>query len=258
MTRQDCEGLDLQLTAYQDGELDQVAVAAIEEHLKSCPGCAARIERERRMKALLERHLTPITAPVGLRDRVQAAVRQREAAPARRPPIAWSWVAVAAALVLAVFGGREWGRSSAPAGAVSPAEQLVTAHIRSLQLDHLTDVPSSEHHTVRPWFDGKLDFAPPVPVLDSAGFALVGGRLDYLLDRPLAAIVYRRRQHLINLFLWPDSRPPTPAASESARGYNLVHGVAGAFSYWAVSDLNAAELADFAGRIRRELEGSAR
>jgi anti-sigma factor RsiW len=125
------------------------------------------------------------------------------------------------------------------------AEQLVTAHVRSLQLAHLTDVAASDHHTVKPWFAGKLDYSPPVPDLDSLGFRLIGGRLDYVLNRPTAVVVYGRRQHIINLFLWPSGDSTAATRADADRGYQSVHGAAGGVAYWAISDLNADELRDF-------------
>lgn len=252
MSGPSCADRAPELTAYLDGELDPQSRAALEAHLATCPDCAARLDRERRLQALLRQHLTPVTAPLDVRHRVTTSIRK--AAGARRAA-RWRtvrWVALAAVLVLAVFGGREWGRASM-AGLAGPRDLLVAAHVRSLQLDHLTDVPSSEHHTVKPWFAGKLDFSPPVPDLDSAGFSLVGGRLDYLIDHPVATLVYRRRQHVINLFFWPEAGGTRSPAALVDRGFNLVHGRAGGFAYWAVSDLNAAELGQFADRVREVL-----
>jgi anti-sigma factor RsiW len=116
---------------------------------------------------------------------------------------------------------------------------------------HLTDVGSSDQHTVKPWFDGKLDFAPPLEDLADAGFPLLGGRLDYIGGRPVAALVYGRRRHTINLFLWPreGTRAPQPLTRQ---GYHALHGVAGGVEYWAVSDASAADLATFVRALRFE------
>jgi anti-sigma factor RsiW len=125
------------------------------------------------------------------------------------------------------------------------AQQVVSSHIRSLLANHLSDVVSTDQHTVKPWFTGKLDFAPVVKDLSSKGFPLVGGRLDYLDDRAVAALVYKRRQHTINLFLWPSQASDSDPHSLTIRGYNLVHWTHGHMIYWAISDVNAGDLGEF-------------
>jgi anti-sigma factor RsiW len=125
-------------------------------------------------------------------------------------------------------------------------EAVVSDHIRALQPGHLMDVVSTDQHTVKPWFDGRLDFAPPVKDFKAEGFPLAGGRLDYLAERPVAALIYQRRQHLIDLYVWPDDgRPGHGPESGSRSGYNFMHWSDGGMSFWAVSDLGAGELEDF-------------
>jgi len=239
-----CEGLDIQLSAYVDGELEGLAVAGVEAHLKECPRCAGRVERERRLQAALRTHLSPVKAPAGLRASVQEAIAGNGGRRVARPRLA-SWIGLAATVAVAVLAGREWAMWSVAHRQPALAEQLVTAHVRSLQLAHLTDVAASDHHTVKPWFAGKLDYSPPVPDLDSLGFRLIGGRLDYVMNRPTAVVVYGRRQHIINLFLWPSGDSTAATRADADRGYQFVHGAAGGVAYWAISDLNAGELRDF-------------
>lgn len=128
--------------------------------------------------------------------------------------------------------------------------EVASAHIRSLQAKHVVDVVSSDRHEVKPWFNGKLDFSPPTPDLENEGFPLVGGRLDYLDGRPVAALVYRRREHLINLFVWPDAGTESgDIRRETRQGYHLVHWSKAGMNHWLVSDLNPAELNELAQRL---------
>jgi anti-sigma factor RsiW len=246
-----CEGFDIQLSAYVDGELEELGVAGVEAHLKECPACAGRVEGERRLRAAFRTHLAPLRAPEHLRADVRDAIAGAggkpggSGKPGTRLFGAAQWLALAATIAVAVLGGREWALWSVSRQTAPLEAELVTAHVRSLQLSHLTDVPSSDHHTVKPWFAGKLDYSPPVPELDSLGFRLIGGRLDYVRDRPTAVLVYGRRQHIINLFLWPSGDSTAATKVETDRGYNSVHGAGGGIAYWAISDLDVAELRKF-------------
>ena len=131
------------------------------------------------------------------------------------------------------------------------ANAVLTGHIRSLQAEHLVDVPSSDRHTVKPWFQGKLDFSPPVADLSELGWTLVGGRLDYVDGRPVAVLVYQRRMHNINVFLWPNhGSPDDTIRQEDAQGYQILHWNGAETTYWVVSDLNKAELLELARALR--------
>jgi anti-sigma factor RsiW len=159
----------------------------------------------------------------------------------------WNWLALAAAIaVAAIVASSFLPRLTQPGADQFLATQLIASHIRSLMADHLTDVASSDQHTVKPWLDVKLDFAAPVVDLSGDGFPLIGGRLDYLDNHSAAALVYQRRKHFINLFIWPT----TPADSKEQKvvereGYHLVHWADGDFTYWAVSDVNIIDLETF-------------
>jgi len=239
-----------------DGELDLVRQMEIETHLKSCPACAAAYEEHRALQSALRGGSLRYRAPTQLEARVRAAVgAARTRTPGEMPRrVAWGsplrWLAAAAAIVLAVFLG--WKiLPSWRSGDEQLAREVVAGHVRSLLASHLLDVPSSDQHTVKPWFAGKLDFSPPVGDFKEQGFELIGGRLDYLDRRAVAALVYRRRQHTINLFVWPaPGGAETSEAALSQQGYNLIHWTLAGMDFWAVSDLNASELAQFAGLVR--------
>ncbi|HTK41889.1 MAG TPA: zf-HC2 domain-containing protein [Gemmatimonadales bacterium] len=256
-----CETLSDKLTGYLDGELDQRGVGEVETHLRQCVPCATRLERERRLRSAVQAQVKPLRAPDGLRARVRGALRAEVRAEVKERPrrSAWipAWAATAAALVLGLAGG--WQLTTWRVSRSEPdlATEIVASHVRSLQSDHLTDIGSSEHHTVKPWFAGKLDFSPPVPDFTIEGFPLIGGRLDYLGERQVAALVYGRRQHVINLFVWPSRDANALPAAASRRGYDVMHGAAGGMTYWAISDLNETELSQFAQLVAANLGAGA-
>jgi anti-sigma factor RsiW len=166
-------------------------------------------------------------------------------------PVWRGWAIAAVLASLLVFSAVLVQTTKRPTATALLAEQVVSDHIRSLMANHLTDVISSDQHTVKPWFSGKLDFAPTVKELSAKGFQLAGGRLDYLADRPVAALVYKRRQHTINLFLWPSSQADSNPHTVTIKGYNVVYWTQSHMAYWAVSDLNAGELNEFAHDMQK-------
>jgi len=219
------------------------------------------------LAGVIRRHATRYTAPPGLAARIGAALDDAARADVTRaeagtPPAArvvpfrstarWRPVALAASFVLAIVlsSGTTWYVTAAKQQD-QIAEEVVASHVRSMLADHLTDVASSDQHTVKPWFSGKLDLSPPVIDLASQGYPLVGGRLDYLNQRQVAALVYRHQQHIINVFVWTQTNTaPAPRPPAEIQGYNLRRWQEGDLTFWAISDLNPAELDEFVQSIK--------
>jgi anti-sigma factor RsiW len=199
---------------------------------------------------LIARDATYYRAPDALRTRIRAAVRAEARERAR--PMMWRWGGLAAAFATVAFVS--WNMAVLQVGG-SDEERLLgevaTAHVRSLMVEsHLNDVASTDQHTVKPWFEGKLDFAPAVTDLADAGYALMGGRLDYLDGRPVAALTYRHRLHVVNLFEWPAARGgDAPPGIFARNGYAIAHWRRAGLEYWAISDIAAADLLEFAKRL---------
>jgi anti-sigma factor RsiW len=229
------------IEAYFDEELDASQRAAVEQHLATCQECSALHQRLTGQRQAIRAAASYYHAPAELRQSIRPAIRPPQGE-AREMP--WRWLAVAASLLL--VASLSWNllqlRRRAPESDL--ADAAVADHVRSLLNDHLTDVASSDQHTVKPWFAGKLDFSPEVKDLAAEGFPLVGGRVDYLAHRRVAALVYRRRQHIIDLFIWPTSSAGAEGPS-SRDGYNVVHWTSGSMTYWAVSDVSLPELEHF-------------
>ena len=232
-----------------DGELDAANTAACEAHLGNCPGCQAEWARLLELRGRVRVAGVAYEAPAALRSRVEVALRAARSPatevadtpwwrPRRGRIFPWAFSAAlgaaVATLCLVLFVGP-------PVREID--DELVASHVRSLLAAHLTDVETSDRHVVKPWFAGKVDFAPPVLELADQGFPLVGGRLDYIQERVVAAIVYRRRQHVINVFVWPAGNQAAPPQHAVHRdGYNLVAWRLGGLQFWAVSDVDAADL----------------
>jgi len=238
------------LESYLDGELDAAQTAHVAEHLASCASCAAMHAQLLELRAGIRAHAPYYNAPAGLRERIQVSVRQADRQATRLPAPSWRWMAIAAAILLAISAA--WNIAlfhSRPSNADLIAQDVLSSHVRSLMGAHLLDVPSSDQHTVKPWFNGKLDFSPNVVDFAVQGFPLVGGRIDYVSGRPVAALVYQRRKHVINVFTWPSAA--TDGVALEHNGYHVVHWDTNGMSWWAVSDLNAGELRQFEDLCRQ-------
>jgi mycothiol system anti-sigma-R factor len=263
-----CEEATNLMDGYLDGELDPITSQTIEQHLRECPKCNQAYKIHGSLIRVIGNATPYYKAPAELRERIQSslqdAVGAKDKGGSGQPgqlsvpgpqgerrlvlsQVPWNWLALAAAIVLgALITAVFLPRMRAPNADQFLATQLIASHVRSLMANHLMDVPSSDQHTVKPWLDAKLDFAAPVADLSSQGFPLIGGRLDYLNNHSVAALVYQRRKHFINLFIWPTTPEDTTAQTMVEReGYHLVHWSDGDFTYWAVSDVNVNDLQSF-------------
>jgi anti-sigma factor RsiW len=253
-----CEETRELVHALIDGELDAGHAREVETHVATCPRCAAALRDYRVMRQALAAPALRYQAPAALRARIEGALpaRQPVVVPSRRSLLKGMAMgsvlsgALAASLVVFVMNREEDQRILG---------DVVSAHLRSLQGDHLIDVQSTDQHTVKPWFNGRLDVAPPVVDLTAQGFTLIGGRLDYIDARPVAAIVYKRRAHVINLFVAqvaaPVSGPERRAAIEQLQGFNIWRWARADLGFWAVSDINAEELQEFGEKLVAEVRG---
>jgi len=238
------------LHAYADGELDLINTREIEQHLRGCDECRGADEQIRALRGALTSDALSYRAPAHLRKNIRAALR-REARTDDKKFSPWFILVTSAAFAAVVlsfvlFQTIHASRENAI------VDQVVANHVRSLLAAHLVDIPSSDQHTVKPWFDGKIDFAPDVRDLSTDGFPLVGGRLDYLDGKTVVALVYQRNKHPINVFVMPASggRDSSPVASTS-RGYHILTFTHNDMRFWAISDLNETELQQFVSLLAR-------
>ena len=263
-----CEEAVKLMDGYLDGELDPITSQAIEQHLRDCGHCDQAYKTHGSLIHAIGNATPYFKASAELRERIQSSLRKetseqpvrngvrgaqvlfhkRQSEPRSilwEPP--WNWLGLAAAIIFgAIIALNVVPRFQRPEADQFLATQLIASHVRSLMANHLTDVASSDQHTVKPWLDAKLDFAPAVVDLSEKGFPLIGGRLDYLDNRPVAALIYQRRKHFINLFVWPAGSDAAGGTKAMMRqGYQLLHWVDSDFNYWAVSDINDKDLQEF-------------
>lgn len=231
------------LHAYFDGELDAVRAGEFERHVKSCSECEAALGAERALRNTLATAQLYERAPASLRRSVQSQLGAPERATVATTGAHWKWLAIAAMLLFAISSGILTmsllrARKAAPEFAVA----AVDAHLRSLQQGHLADVESTDQHTVKPWFDGRVDFAPKVNDFSAQGYPLLGGRLDVLNGKAVAALVYGRRKHIINIFVMPAGSGGVQSGAGERQGYHWLAWRSGGFDYLAVTDASAGDL----------------
>jgi anti-sigma factor RsiW len=250
-----CQECHDYIDAYIDSELDVATTILVKQHLRDCSTCQQLLESRKVVVALLNDPEVNFEVPEALFGKIQSVLPSVESDVKRRwgSRFVFSWFAVPLALaativvMVGLFFLNQGGTFDRWRGNAL-AQEVISSHVRSLLATHLLDVPSTDQHTVKPWFDGKLKFSPPVRDFADQGFRLIGGRLDYINGREVAALVYQRRLHIINLFIWPlESGGNTGAESFTKDGYNVSHWDRDGFAFWAVSDVNAEDLRIFAG-----------
>jgi anti-sigma factor RsiW len=248
-----CDEAEILLHALIDGELDAGHTREVEDHIAGCPRCAALLREYREMSKAVAGANLHYKAPPELRRRIEASLPQVRVQ-SRRSVLRGFAMGSAVSAIAATGIVALVLRSDDEQRILS---EVVSAHLRSLQAGHLTDVLSTDQHTVKPWFNGKLDVAPPVIDLTAQGFTLIGGRLDYVDTRPIGAVVYRRRSHVINLFVAQTANTERRAAkTETLQGFNVRRWSDRGLNYWAVSDIGADELAEFGEKFENTMRTS--
>ena len=251
-----CNEAGTLVATYADGEIDSLQGRSIEQHLRGCAACTAKHQGVLALRAQIRAEVPYFVAPAALRERVRALVANaRDVAPTR-PRAArerWRWLTGGAlagctATMLAWVLGTavlDWRANE------DVALEAVATHVRATLNNHLTEVASSDQHTVKPWLSARLDYSPPVQDLANEGFALSGGRLDTLDKHRVATLVYRYRQHTIDVFVRPESAH-APSALRTVRGFNVAHATGSGMDWLAVSDVSADVLTAFVDRLARE------
>ena len=249
-----CDETSRLIDAYLDGELDLATCVRVEEHLAECVACREKLESRQVLASLVAEEAPRFTASPFLATRIRAALRAEEPAPEKAPwwnllSLRWIYSGIGSAvavIALALF-------LTGPGEFRDIAQDGIGDHVRSLQASHLFDVASTDQHTVKPWFAGKLDYSPQVIDLKSQDYPLVGGRLDVLDGRNVAAIIYQRRKHYINLFVWPAEPRAVGDHAYEKDGYHVIGWTQNGMNYLAVSELGVKELKDFTGMIRTQV-----
>lgn len=232
-----CDRVGTALHGYFDDELDAIGASEFERHLERCSDCVIELEALESLRSSINVARLYEKAPAAFRKEILAHIGTAPRVAVFPTRSVWQWLAIAAALILVAYGG--WRVvSSEQSGSYESAfaSEILDAHLRSLQPGHLIDVVSTDQHTVKPWFDGKLDFSPPVKDFSDQGFSLQGGRIDIVHGRTVAALVYARRKHFVNVFIWPTDEKDAAARSGSQRGYQWIEWREEGMQFCAVSD----------------------
>lgn len=240
------------ISAFADGEIDRAQSRTLKSHLQTCSDCERKHRDILDLRSRLHTEVSYFAAPAALRARIEDVAKTTSTrSPNRVEGARWRWLASGAlagcaATVLAWIVGTSLLTWRANEDFVA---QAVQAHVRASLNNHLIEVASSDQHTVKPWLSARLDYSPPVPDLASEGFALTGGRLEYLAGQPVATLVYRYRDHTIDVFVLPESSGVPPSAPRTVRGFNAAHATGSGMTWLAVSDVSPDVLTGFVGRI---------
>jgi len=252
-----CQKTQELIHGYVDGELDLVRSLEVEQHMHECESCASAYHSQRILRSSLKNDSLYYAAPEKLKKLIQSSLRKEVKSEEPSRSFNWRWIPVGVSLAfLFLIGVVVWRIVPRPIRLSSDellAQEVVSDHVRSLQMPgHLTDVLSTDQHTVKPWFDGKVNFAPPVNDFASQDFRLYGGRLEYLNNRTVATLIYQRRLHYINLYIWPSEQADsTGEHAIQHQGYNIIYWIGAGMNFWAISDLNGAELHEFARLVQQ-------
>jgi len=248
-----CTDAQTLIESYVDGELDLVHTVEIEQHLGDCRICSPMHQDTLELRSRIREEVPYFRASTDLQRRIMAIAREKRAETSRSQVPLWAWSgAIAAVVLFALITVGLVRRASESSREQMITQEIVADHLRSLMANHLTDVTSTDQHNVKPWFNGKLDFAPPVNDFAPEGFPLIGGRLDYLAGRPVAALVYQRRLHPINLFVWAAPEKYSEKATPQTRqGYSILLWERDGMTYCAISDLASDEMQTFATLLQK-------
>ena len=258
------EALSL-LAAYVDKELSLSETVDFEQHFSSCDECQREYNEQVQVSALIKNNAKYFEAAPQFTKRLEASLPAdlTKATQQKSPNGFWNfnWLNAwgSSGVVMTSLLAIVWSTSlffATPSAQDKLTKELISSHVRSLEVDHLSDVISTDQHTVKPWFNGKLDYSPPIIDLASTGFPIEGGRLDYINGKTVAVIIYRHNKHPINLFVWPSASSNSTVHASTRNGYNLAHWETNGMNYWAVSDLDAEKLTDFAKSIQTGIKES--
>jgi len=248
-----CRDAQTLIESYVDGELDVVHTVEIEQHLGDCLICLPIHQDTLELRSRIREEVPYFRASPDLQQRIRAIAREKRAETSRSLVPLWAWSgAIAAGVLFAVITVGLVRMASESSREQMITQEIVADHLRSLMANHLTDIASTDQHNVKPWFNGKLGFAPPVNDFAGEGFPLIGGRLDYLDGRPVAALVYQRRLHPINLFVWTAPEKYADKATQQTRqGYSILFWTRDGMTYCAISDLTVDEMQTLAALLQK-------